>query len=206
MVLGTNRGLTRGLARFVAAPFVWLRVPPNVLTVVAFLLSAVPAWLAYDQRWLWAGIALLLVSAFDMIDGAVARALGRETPFGGYLDSVLDRASDIVVLFGVGLGMDTKTGWIVVGGCVLTSFLTSYARARLYQDAQAPPGTWGQVFERPERIIFLGAALMVQGLADRAGPETDLLVWLLLIYAALGLWTVLARLGKVRAILDQTRK
>jgi archaetidylinositol phosphate synthase len=206
MVLGANRGLTRGFARIVAAPFVLLRIPPNAITVLALLLTAIPAWFAATAQWLWAGISLFLVSGFDLIDGTVARALNRETKFGGYLDSVLDRASDIIVLFAIGIGIDTHTGWLLIGACVLTSYLTSYTRARSYQDAQPSPATWNQFFERPERILFLTLALIAHDLTIRLRPEADVLPWLLLIYALLGLWTVLSRIRRVRAILEQTRK
>lgn len=205
-MLGANRGLTRWLARLLAAPFILLKIPPNALTVLALLLSAIPAYLASEANWLWAGVSLLLVSSFDMIDGTVARALGRETKFGGFLDSVLDRASDIIVLFGIGLGIDTRDGWIMIGACVLTSFLTSYTRARAYQDADPPATTWNQFFERPERILFLVLTLIAHAVTIRLRPELDLLPWLLLIYALLGLWTVLSRIRRVHGIYEQTRK
>jgi phosphatidylglycerophosphate synthase len=205
VVLGANRPLTQGLARVVAAPFILLRIPPNAITIFAFLISAIPAALAYYHDWLWAGLSLGLLSGFDSVDGAVARARNRVTAFGGYLDSVLDRASDAVVLFGVGFGLDSRPGWFLIAACVTTSFMISYARARAYQDATPPPQTWNQLFERPERIILLSLVLLAQGVVDRARPGTDVLVWGLLAFAVLGAATVLARILRVRAIHEPTR-
>ena len=52
-------------------------------------------------RFFWAGIVLIVANLFDMLDGQVARLSGRVTSFGGFLDSSLDRLSDMVVFVGL---------------------------------------------------------------------------------------------------------
>lgn len=205
-MLGAQRGWTQSAAAWLAAPFVWLRVPPNVLTLVGVLASFVPAYLAYRQEYLWAGVLLPIVAGFDVVDGAVARATQRTSPFGGYLDSVLDRVSDAVVLLGIGLGVNERLWWVVLGACLVGQYLTSYARARSYEDAQPPPETWNQFFERPERVLFLSLVLFTQGALDLVRPETVVLLPLLAIFAAASLLTAGARIMKVRRFLMQTGK
>lgn len=205
-VLGAQRGWTNGVAAFFAAPFIWLRVPPNLLTVAGVLASFLPAYLAYRHEFLWAGVLLPLVAGFDLVDGAVARATQRATPFGGYLDSVLDRISDAVILLGIGLAINERLWWAVIGAGLVGQYLTSYARARSYQDARPPPETWNQFFERPERVLFLSLVLLAQGALDRVRPETEVLFWGLVVYAAASLLTAAMRVIRVRRILMQTPK
>lgn len=198
---------TERVARFFAAPFIAARIPPNVLTLLGGALSLLPAYLAAQREYLWAGLALALVAGFDAIDGAVARATNRATPFGGYLDSFVDRFADGVVLVGIGMGSPGgRLWWLVVGAALVGQYLTSYARARAYQDATPPPGTWRQFFERPERIVFLAVLLLGTGLAARFRPEIEVLFWGLALYAALTVFTALVRVAKVRRLLEQTHK
>ena len=85
--------IVRGLAR--------AGVTPNALTVAGFVGNAIAAALVVQGWLVAAGVVVLLASALDMLDGALARATGRVTPFGGVFDSVLDRLSEAVVLFGI---------------------------------------------------------------------------------------------------------
>jgi phosphatidylglycerophosphate synthase len=102
-----------------AAPFVALRVPPNWITVLGGLLILIPAAFAADGRYLWAGLTLGFVAMMDTVDGHVARATNRTTPFGGFLDSVIDRVSDGIILIGIGLGTDGSARWWAVLGAGL---------------------------------------------------------------------------------------
>ena len=104
-----------------------LGLTPNALTVIGVVLNvAVAVVIAIGQAQV-GGALLLVASAFDMLDGAVARATGSSSRFGGFLDSTLDRYSEAVVYGGVLIYLlnrpeDAKTGAILV-------FLSS-ARAR----------------------------------------------------------------------------
>lgn len=192
---------------FLARPFAALGIHPNAITLLGALLILIPAYYASEARWLAAGLLLAIVSCFDFLDGAVARAQNKVTPFGGWLDSLLDRLSDGVILLAIGLGLDSRNGWLVVGAALIAQYLTSYARARSYQDATPPPETWNQLFERPERIIYLCVALILQGILDRAQIDApNVLFWLLLIYAILAAATVLQRGTRVYKLLAKSNK
>ena len=206
-MLGGNRSVTKGLVRVLAAPFIAARIPPNVVTVAGLPLIALPAWFIWRGDYLIAAITLGAVALFDTIDGAVARARNQVTPFGGFLDSVIDRATDGAILIALGVASDgSPRWWIVLGAGLIGQYLTSYTRARAYEAGQPPRSLWNQVFERPERIIYLCVLFAVTDLLGRVRPEIEVLYWGMVIYATLTLFTALVRLIRVHTFLVQTEK
>jgi CDP-diacylglycerol--glycerol-3-phosphate 3-phosphatidyltransferase len=96
-----------------------------------------------------------VASIFDMLDGRVARLRGRETKFGAYLDSTMDRYSDMVLHLGLTIlyaRMDQTLPMVLVWAAAFGGFMTSYARARA--ESLIPRCTVG-FMERPERIVLL---------------------------------------------------
>jgi CDP-diacylglycerol--glycerol-3-phosphate 3-phosphatidyltransferase len=140
------------------------RFSPDVLTITGLALNAVacaffamsggkdyrsPALLQVG------GLVALLASIFDMLDGRVARLRGRGTKFGAFLDSTMDRYSDMVLYLGLLLlyARVERTGHMVlVWVAAFGSFMTSYARARA--ESLIPSCRLG-FLERPERIVLL---------------------------------------------------
>lgn len=132
---------------------------PNQISVIGILLAV----LAAVSYWQWQHTTVLLIGApllllasgfCDALDGALARIYGRTTIFGGFLDSLLDRYADAMVLSGITLGglCDPLAGLIAVVG----SLVVSYARARA-EAAGVKMETVG-IAERAERMIMLVAA------------------------------------------------
>ncbi|MCG8591770.1 MAG: CDP-alcohol phosphatidyltransferase family protein [Proteobacteria bacterium] len=137
-------------------PFLFSRsLDPNVLTVAgAVVCTAAAVAFAFGA---FAAGALLLAAGgfFDLVDGVVARHRGVATPFGGFLDSTLDRLVDMVVLFGlvVHYAATGSVATVVLTGVVLVaSVLTSYSKAR----AELVLGHFdGGFLERGERFGLL---------------------------------------------------
>ncbi len=131
-----------------------IKVSPNALTLAGFLITTAGACvLAYDLR--AGGLVILLGSLFDSFDGMVARANGKESAFGAYLDSVLDRYSDAFIFLGLAyhLRADAVAAALCLGALVGAS-LVSYTRARAEGlGAECKVG----IMERPERIILVTA-------------------------------------------------
>src|SRR5258708_7400817 len=101
------------------------------------------------------GLVAFLASIFDMIDGRVARRRGRGTKFGAYLDSTMDRYSDMVLYMGLMIlyaRLNRTPLMVLVWVAAFGSFMTSYARARA--ESLIPRCTVG-FLERPERIVLL---------------------------------------------------
>ena len=94
----------RGAQRIIDAMVRWLaygHINPNLLTVIGVAINVGSGLLFGYGQFFWAGIILIVANLFDMLDGQVARLSGRVTRFGGFLDSSLDRLSDMVVFVGL---------------------------------------------------------------------------------------------------------
>lgn len=127
---------------------------PNSITVAGFLTTTLAAAaFAWDLR--VGGVLLLLGGAMDVLDGVVARARGKVTDFGAFLDSVLDRYSDAFIFLGLSWYFYRNGNLIGVAlslGTMIGALLTSYVRARAEgMGRECKAG----LLERPERIILL---------------------------------------------------
>ena len=131
-------------------------VKPNVLTVVGLLFGFVCLILTIGNQLLLAGLALFVSGFFDLLDGAVARQYGSVTAYGGFLDSVLDRYTDLSVAFGIFIYFlrrsDGLSYAIVTFVAAIGIVIVSYIRARA--EAGALKCKSG-LLERPERTILL---------------------------------------------------
>ena len=104
---------------------------------------------------------MLLASALDLLDGALARATNTASPAGALIDSTLDRASEAVVLLGAFmyvLGTRNDTAAVLAFVAVVGSLMVSYVRARA--EGLGVEMTDG-LFTRPERVLLLGSALIL---------------------------------------------
>jgi CDP-diacylglycerol--glycerol-3-phosphate 3-phosphatidyltransferase len=157
--LGTRvRTLTLGIGEALARA----GLTPNMVTTIGVLLSLVVAAVIASGNLIAGGILFLIASGFDMLDGAVARAAGTVTKFGGFLDSTLDRYSESIVLFGVLYYLlqtpDATIGALLVFAAVSGSLLISYARARA--EAAGFHASVG-LLARPERVVILAIGLLI---------------------------------------------
>jgi len=128
---------------------------PNYFTLMGFFATLAASLLLLKGFWFLAGLAIILSGLFDLFDGVVARKLGRVTPLGGFLDSVLDRYSDLLLLLAILIYYLKKED---PGLVILTSFvsmgtaLIPYIRAK----AESLQVTCHiGLIERAERIIHL---------------------------------------------------
>jgi CDP-diacylglycerol---glycerol-3-phosphate 3-phosphatidyltransferase len=123
------------------------------------------------------GLVAMAASVFDMLDGQVARLRGRETKFGAFLDSTMDRYSDMVLYLGLLLlyaRVDKTEHMVLVWVAAFGSFMTSYARARA--ETLVPACTVG-FLERPERLVLL----IFGALANRMSAA----LWIIAIFSNL---------------------
>jgi CDP-diacylglycerol--glycerol-3-phosphate 3-phosphatidyltransferase len=151
----TGHRLDRFLVKLYGIIFCKRKVTPNTLTLMGLCLALAAAGLLGGLQRAAAGFLLLLSGLFDVMDGAVARSDGRATRFGGFLDSVLDRYSDLSVMTGLTIYF-SRTGDTLgaVSALVATvgAAIIPYARARA--EAASIPCRVG-LLERPERLIIL---------------------------------------------------
>lgn len=167
---------------------------PNVVTLLGVVIQAVVAVLIVDGRLVAAGFLAILAALFDAFDGALAKAQGRVTAFGGFLDSTTDRLSDalyfapIAWLYGVSPDTPARDEpWVAAVALValVASFLVSYVKARAEGlGFECKVG----IAERAERLIIVIVALIFN----------DLLPPMMVLLAALSVFTVLQRIAHVQ--------
>ena len=141
-----------------------LGITPNMITLAGVAGSGVAAWLILDERLLIAGLVFLGFSAMDFVDGAVARATGKATPYGALLDAVMDRVGEALVLaaciwYFTERGEDVQAGFAYAA--LFGSIAVSYVRAR---GEALGVTTRAGLFRRQERVVLLGIGLLANGL------------------------------------------
>ena len=146
------------LGRFVARS----GLTPNSITIVGLLLNVGVAAVIASGNLVLGGVFVLLAGAFDALDGAVARATGKTSQFGSFLDSTLDRYSEAVVFAGVLIYLTrTDAGTVPVlltYATIVGSLMISYTRSKA--EAIGIRGDVGFA-QRLERVVILALALLI---------------------------------------------
>jgi len=176
------------------------RLTPNAISLTGFVLNVVAAVLVLERLYFLAGIAFIVGSVCDTLDGRYSRMSGKGSPFGAFLDSTLDRIEEGIVLAAVCVvfaedGQQWAAGAVVVA--VLASLMVSYTRARaeaLGVDCKVGLAT------RPVRVVILSAGLILAKGASLV--DVELLEPAVYVLAALSVFTVFQRIFHVRAALN----
>lgn len=167
-------------------------ISPNALTSLGLVLTAIAALLVAFDRWLLAGLALVLGGLMDVLDGAVARATERSTPFGAFYDSVSDRISDGLILGGIAWAVRDQPRLLALAlAALVAAELTSYVRAKA--EAIDLACTVG-ILERAERAVAIMLALLLHPWVFEP------VLWLL---AVGGVVTVIQRIHHVWCQIDR---
>ncbi len=135
---------------------------PNFFTLLGFFATLSAFFLILKGFWLLAGLAIILSGLFDLFDGVAARKLGKVTAFGGFLDSVLDRYSDLLLLLAlliIGLRKENPRFVLLASFASMGTVLIPYVRAKA--EALHIPCPVG-LMERAERIILLSIGSLFQ--------------------------------------------
>ena len=172
------------------------RITPNALTAAGVALCAIASVVVYfeyrnELLFFWAGAFLFVLgSILDILDGALARAGGKTTPFGAFVDSTTDRISEAFMLGAIALVLTRDGSELGVGltvAAISGSFLVSYARARA--EALGLRGDVG-IGSRAERVVVITAGLVL--------APWGVLPWAIGVLAATAWFTVLQRILHVR--------
>ena len=166
------------------------RLTPNAISVTGLVLNVVAAALIWQEMFILGGIAFIVGSVCDTLDGRYSRMSGKGSPFGAFLDSTLDRIEEGVVLTAVAAhfsreGDDLAVAAVVVA--VLASLMVSYTRARA--EALGVECKVG-LADRTVRVVILSAGLVF--------ADLDLLAPAVYVLAGLSTITVFQRILHVR--------
>ena len=196
--IGFSKKLQQSLGQFLAA----ITLSPNQWTVLSLLIAVVAgAMIALGDLFL--GLLLFAVAgAFDLIDGAVARARGEVSELGGFIDGVADRFVEAIFLFSFmfyalpTILIDPKI-WlaaVIFLGTCMPSFIRAYADHKGVLSREKALALGG-ICERSERL-----ALLVLGLAAGIFISMEYFVYSLILVSALSLVTVVQRLLRINII------
>ena len=173
---------------------------PNGLTLIGFGISVVGAALLAAQAWVIGGIVVFIGGAFDMFDGTLARATGKVSPFGAFMDSVFDRWGEAIVYLGIAWGgvlAGEDAVAILATAALGAAFMVSYTRAKS-EGLGFSPGIGMAaigVMPREIRLIVLSLGLIVAG----ATANLTILAAALAIIAVGAVITVIQRILQTRS-------
>jgi CDP-diacylglycerol--glycerol-3-phosphate 3-phosphatidyltransferase len=176
------------------------RLTPNKISMTGLVLNVAAAVLVTQELWVLAGVAFIVGSIMDTLDGRFARSSGKGTPFGAFLDSTLDRIEEGVVLAAVAAYFAKQEDSLAVAATVavvLFSLMVSYTRARA--EALGVENKGG-IATRPVRVVILSIGLVFAKGAGLGIP--DLLEPAIYAMAALTLFTTIQRVLHVRKELN----
>jgi len=191
----------RGLASRAMTGLAQTRLTPNQLTAAGVSLCLTASVLVcfeyrHERLFFWLGAGVFIVgSILDILDGALARAGGKSTPFGAFVDSTTDRIGEAAMLGAIGLVFSRQGHDFALGAtfaAVAGSFLVSYTRARA--EALGLRGDVG-LSSRAERVVIISAGLIL--------APWGVLPWAIYVLAASAWVTVLQRVLFVRKQLNE---
>jgi CDP-diacylglycerol--glycerol-3-phosphate 3-phosphatidyltransferase len=136
------------------------RLTPNAISLTGFALNLAAAALVVDRLFFLAGVAFIVGSVMDTLDGRYSRMSGKGTPFGAFLDSTLDRLEEGIVLTAVAAYFASRHDQLAVAAvvaAVLGSLMVSYTRARA--EALGVACKVG-LATRPVRVVILSVGLV----------------------------------------------
>ena len=180
MISSIRDGIKRGMLvmlRPTANLLVKMRIRPDAITLAGLVLNVGAAYEFSMGRFPTAGILVLLAGLCDMLDGLVARTAGSGTRFGAFLDSTVDRYSEIFLWFGVAVYCIRQGLWVTSAALYFAlagSLMVSYVRARaegLGEECKVG------FMQRPERILCIGIGALI----GRMG--VTVVIWLVALLA-----------------------
>ena len=175
------------------------RLTPNAISLTGLALCIVAAVLVAERQFVLGGLAFVIGSICDTLDGRYSRMSGKGTPFGAFLDSTLDRIEEGIVLTTVAAYFASKDMQFAVGACVvavLASLMVSYTRARA--EALGVECKVG-IATRPVRVVILSIGLVFAKGASLG--DFGLLKPAVYVLAGLSVLTVAQRVWHVRQAL-----
>ena len=178
------------------------RLTPNAISLTGFALNLAAAGLVVGRMFFLAGVAFIVGSIMDTLDGRYSRMSGKGTQFGAFLDSTLDRLEEGIVLTAVGAYFASRNDQAAVAAvvaAVLFSLMVSYTRARAEAlGVQCKVG----LATRPVRVVILSIGLVFARGASLG--HFELLKPAVYVLAALSLVTVCQRIWHVRKELTRS--
>ena len=175
-------------------------IAPNTLTLLGLIFTlASCAYLIWTENVLVFCVLIFVCALFDGLDGAVARASGRVTKFGSYLDAMCDRYMETSVVLAVAY----VTGfWLPSVLIVIGIMNTSYAKARAAMEVPVTNLEWPDLLEKGERGLIYWLGLILSELIGRPIFGYDLFYWVLWALVIGVHFTVIQRMMRAKKYIE----
>lgn len=165
MTFYKNRGKFQGLSIKIGIGFSKLRLTPNMWTGISLIPVMIAVYYLLYQNFLAAAILFIISSFLDMVDGSVARVTGKVSKLGAYLDTVVDRYVEGIIIFGLlfaglpGFYLPASA-WIFLFffGGLMTTYVKAAAKEK---DLTGGRELKGGLLERAERLIILFVGILL---------------------------------------------
>lgn len=172
-------------------------VHPNILTTIGVFINGLCGLLFGFGEFFWAGIVLIVANLFDMLDGNVARLTGNVTKFGGFLDSSLDRLSDMFAFVGIMIfyagnsPQHSIMNVFLASVGMMMSVMVSYTTAR--SEGLGVKANVG-FLQRPERVVLLIIGALSTWDWNSTGYFANRMPQVLWVLAIGSVWTLIHRM------------
>jgi archaetidylinositol phosphate synthase len=203
MTFYTNRERFEKLSVKLGAAFSKLGLSPNQWTMLSILPALAALYFLVNSQFLQAAAFFILSAFLDMVDGAVARVMGKATRLGAYLDTMVDRIIEFLIVLGlVFIGLPDfylpAAVWIFI--YYFGAVMTSYSKAAAKEKDLIEKEISGGLAERAERLIILFIGILLAAL------DPVYLTYVIVILAFLSNFTAMQRAYIAKRSSDRERK
>lgn len=164
MVLYKKRETFSGISIKIGMIFSKVGLSPNQWTMLVILPTLISLYFILEKQFLIAALFLLISAFLDLVDGSVARVMGKVSKLGAYLDTIMDRYVEAVILFGllfVGLPGFYAPSYVWIFVFFFGSFMTTYAKSAAKEKDLVEKELRGGLLERGERLIILFIGILL---------------------------------------------
>lgn len=170
-----------------------LKVTPNQWTILTLVPTFIALYFLIKESFLIAALFFIIAAFFDLIDGSVARVTGKVTKLGAYLDTVMDRYVEGIIIIGllfVSLPAFYVPAYVWIFLYFFGSMMTTYAKAAAKEKELVEKELCGGILERAERLVLLFIGLTA------AYFDKTYLVYIIILVAVLSNISALQRIAK----------
>ncbi|MBN2101690.1 MAG: CDP-alcohol phosphatidyltransferase family protein [Candidatus Aenigmarchaeota archaeon] len=189
-----KRGRFKKYEDLIGKNFAKLGLSPNQWTIVSLILGFAAFYSVMTMNFIEAAVIIIITAFLDVVDGCVARTTGKVSKKGAYLDTIIDRYVEFLIIFGLffvplqGLWLPFQA-WLFI--YLFGAMMTTYAKSAAKEKELIKDELKGGILERAERmmILFLGIVL--------AAFSIQLLVYIIALLAILSNLSAFQRINKV---------
>lgn len=157
-MLSSLRGVIKPLAKVLAAPFIYFRADPNMVSVLGLVFAIIGAFFVVWENWLLALVFFALAPLMDLIDGEVARAQNKRSNWGNYFETMIDKFVDLAMI-----GSFAFVPGLAVPAVLALGFsaISSYAKPRVALIIITDNRDWPAIGEHADKLIIILVALLL---------------------------------------------